>query len=134
MSNQDLFPSGAAPFQVKPRDVNDVPIVTLTLSSERYTDYQLRQLGDQVLEDAKRVGGTAGGFVVGGRGRELRVQIDPSRLKAYGLTPLRVAGVIQGENLAPLRAVSKAETKAFSWRPDALSGRRRISMGGRRRE
>ncbi|MCE3225074.1 MAG: RND-type efflux transporter, transrane pump [Nitrospira sp.] len=100
MSNQDLLPPGAEPFQVKPRDVNDVPIVTLTLSSERYTDYQLRLLGDQVLEDAKKVGGTAGGFVVGGRGRELRVQIDPSRLKAYGLTPLRVASVIQGENLA----------------------------------
>ena len=100
MSNQDLLPPGAAPFQVKPRDVNDVPIVTLTLSSERYTDFQLRQLGDQVLEDAKRVPGTASGFVVGGRGRELRVQIDPTRLKAYGLTPLRVASVIQGENLA----------------------------------
>ncbi len=100
MSNQDLLPPGAAPFQVKPRDVNDVPIVTLTLSSERYTDDQLRKLGDQVLEDAKRVGGTAGGFVVGGRGRELRVQMDPSRLKAYGLTPLRVADVIRAENLA----------------------------------
>ena len=82
MSNQDLLPPGAQPFQVKPRDVNDVPIVTLTLSSERYTDFQLRQLGDQVLEDAKKVPGTAAGFVVGGRGRELRVQIDPSRLKA----------------------------------------------------
>ncbi|MDR4478256.1 MAG: efflux RND transporter permease subunit [Nitrospira sp.] len=100
MSNQDLLPPGAEPFLVKPRDVNDVPIVTLTLSSERYTDYQLRQLGDQVLEDAKKIPGTAGGFVVGGRGRELRVQIDPSRLKAYGLTPLGVASVIQGENLA----------------------------------
>ena len=100
MSNQDLLPPGAAPFQVKPRDVNDVPIVTLTLSSDRYTDFQLRQLGDQVLEDTKKVTGTAGGFVVGGRGRELRVQIDPSRLKAYGLTPLGVANVIQGENLA----------------------------------
>ncbi len=100
MSNQDLLPPGAAPFQVKPRDVNDVPIVTLTLSSQRYTDFQLRQLGDQVLEDAKKVSGTASGFVVGGRGRELRVQIDPSRLKAYGLTPLRVASVIQGENFA----------------------------------
>ena len=100
MSNQDLLPPGAQPFQVKPRDVNDVPIITLTLSSERYTDFQLRQLGDQVLEDAKKVSGTASGFVVGGRGRELRVRIDPSRLKAYGLTPLRVAGVIQGENLA----------------------------------
>lgn len=100
MSNQDLLPPGALPFQVKPRDVNDVPIVTLTLSSERYTDFQLRQLGDQVWEDAKKVTGTAGGFVVGGRGRELRVQIDPPRLKAYGLTPLRVASVIQGENLS----------------------------------
>ena len=44
-----------------------MPIVTLTLSSERYTDFQLRQLGDQVLEDAKKVPGTASGFVVGGR-------------------------------------------------------------------
>lgn len=100
MSNQDLLPPGAAPFQVKPRDVNDVPIVTLTLSSDRYSDFQLRQLADHVLEDAKKVPGTASGFVVGGRARELRVQIDPTRLKAYGLTPLRVAEVIQGENLA----------------------------------
>ncbi len=100
MSNQDLLPPGAAPFQVKPRDVNEVPIVTLTLSSARYSDFQLRQLADHVLEDAKKVPGTASGFVVGGRARELRVQIDPTRLKAYGLTPLRVAEVIQGENLA----------------------------------
>ena len=113
MSNQDLLPPGAAPFQVKPRDVNDVPIVTLTLSSERYTDDQLRQLGDQVLEDAKRVAGTASGFVVGGRGRELRVQIDPSRLKAYGLTPLRVASVIQGENLALPTGRFESRNKSF---------------------
>ncbi len=39
MSNQDLFPPGAEPFLVKPKDVNDVPIVTLTLSSERYGEF-----------------------------------------------------------------------------------------------
>jgi multidrug efflux pump subunit AcrB len=100
MSNQDLLPPGALPFLVKPRDVNDVPIVALTLSSERYTDFQLRQLADHVLEEAKKVPGTAAGFVVGGHDRELRVQIDPARLKAYGLTPLGVAGVIRAENLA----------------------------------
>ena len=100
MSNQDLLPPGALPFLVKPRDVNDVPIVTLTLSSNRYSDFELRQLADHVLEETKKVPGTAGGFVVGGHDRELRVQIDPTRLKAYGLTPLRVAGVIQAENLA----------------------------------
>ncbi|WP_447976956.1 efflux RND transporter permease subunit [Candidatus Nitrospira bockiana] len=100
MSNQDLFPPGTLPFLVKPRDINDVPIVTLTLSSDRYSEFQIRQLAEQVLEEAKKIPGTSGGFIVGGRERELRVQIDPARMKAYGVTPLQVAGVIRHENLA----------------------------------
>ena len=100
MSNQDLFPPGAGPFLVKPRDINDVPIVTVTLSSDRYGDAQLHQLAEHVLENVKKVPGTAGGFFVGGRPRELRIQIDPARMRAYGVTPLDMAGVIRGENLA----------------------------------
>ncbi|OQW32668.1 MAG: multidrug transporter AcrB [Nitrospira sp. SG-bin1] len=100
MSNQDLLPSGAEPFLVKPKDVNDVPIVTLTLSSERYGEFELHRLAKQVLEEIKKVSGTSAGFIVGGRPRELRIQIDPTRLKAYGLTPLQVANVIRGENRA----------------------------------
>ena len=100
MSNQDLLPSGAEPFLVKPKDVNDVPIVTVTLSSERYGEFELHQLAEQVLEEVKKVEGTSGGFIVGGRARELRVAIDPARLKAYGLTPLQIAAVIRGENRA----------------------------------
>ena len=100
MSNQDLLPLGAELFMVKPRDINDVPIVTLTLSSTRYTDYQLRKLAEEVLERTKKVPGTAGGFIVGGRSRELRVHLDPARLKAYGFAPMQVAKVIQVENYA----------------------------------
>ncbi|MDP1948472.1 MAG: efflux RND transporter permease subunit [Nitrospirota bacterium] len=100
MSNQDLFPPGAGTFLVKPRDINDVPIVTVTLSSDRYGDVQLHQLAEHVLENVKKVPGTAGGFFVGGRPRELRIQLDPARMRAYGVTPLDMAGVIRGENLA----------------------------------
>jgi multidrug efflux pump subunit AcrB len=100
MSNQDLFPPGAEPFLVKPKDVNDVPIVTLTLSSERYGEFELHRLAEQVLEEIKKVAGTSAGFIVGGRPRELRIQIDPTRLKAYGLTPLQVANIVRGENRA----------------------------------
>ncbi|MDH5668505.1 MAG: efflux RND transporter permease subunit, partial [Nitrospira sp.] len=100
MSNQDLLPPGAEPFLVKPKDVNDVPIVTITLSSEQYGEFELHQLAEQVLEETKKVSGTSGGFIVGGRDRELQVQIDPARLKAYGLTPLQIAAVIHGENRA----------------------------------
>jgi multidrug efflux pump subunit AcrB len=100
MSNQDLLPPGASPAFVKPKDVNDVPIVTLTVSSERYGEFELRRVADQILEEVKKVPGTSTGFLVGGRPRELGVQIDPARLKAYGLTPLDVAAVIRGENQA----------------------------------
>ncbi|MDH5724024.1 MAG: efflux RND transporter permease subunit, partial [Nitrospira sp.] len=100
MSNQDLLPPGAEPFLVKPKDVNDVPIVTLTLSSERYGEFELHRLAEQILEESKKVSGTSAGFIVGGRPRELRIQIDPTRLKAYGLTPLQVADVVRGENRA----------------------------------
>lgn len=100
MSNQDLLPPGAGLFLVKPKDVNDVPIVTLTLSSERYGEFELRRLAEQVLEEVKKVSGTSVGFIVGGRPRELRIQIDPTRLKAYGLTPLQVANVVRSENRA----------------------------------
>ena len=100
MSNQDLLPPGAEPFLVKPKDVNDVPIVTLTLSSERYGEFELHRLAEHVLEESKKVSGTSAGFIVGGRPRELRIQIDPTRLKAYGLSPLQVADVVRGENRA----------------------------------
>ena len=100
MSNQDLFPPGAGTFLVKPRDINDVPIVTVTLSSDRYGDAQLHQFAEHVLEHGKKVPGPAGGVFAGGRPRELRIQIDPARMRAYGVTPLDMAGVIRGENLA----------------------------------
>ncbi|GKS63614.1 multidrug transporter AcrB [Nitrospira sp.] len=100
MSNQDLLPPGAEPFLVKPKDVNDVPIVTFTLSSERYGDVELHSLAEQVLEEVKKVPGTSAGFIVGGRARELGIQIDPTRLKAYRLTPLQVANVVRGEHRA----------------------------------
>lgn len=113
MSNQDLLPPGAEPFLVKPKDVNDVPIVTVTLSSSRYGEFELRQLAEVVLEETKKVHGTAGGFIVGGRPRELSVLIDPARLKAYGLTPLQVAGVIRGENQALLTGRFDSQNRSY---------------------
>jgi multidrug efflux pump subunit AcrB len=99
MANQDLIPSGAGPFQVKPRDINDVPIVTVTLWSERYGDDQLRRVADHVLEEIKKIPKTSGGFIAGGHPRRLRIELDPSRLTTHALTPLDVADRIGGANL-----------------------------------
>jgi len=43
-ANADLIPPGSSPPLIKPRSIDDVPILALTLWSERYDDYQLRQV------------------------------------------------------------------------------------------
>ncbi|MBI3608694.1 MAG: efflux RND transporter permease subunit, partial [Nitrospirae bacterium] len=111
MANQDLIPVGAGPFQVKPRDINDVPIVTVTLWSERYGDDQLRRVADHVLEEIKKIPKTSGGFVAGGRPRRLRIELDPARLSTHALTPLEVADRIGGANLQRIVGRLQAENR-----------------------
>ncbi len=98
MSNRDIFPPEAGDFLVKPRDINDVPIVTLTLWSERYDDAEIRRVADHLLEELKKIPGTSSGFIVGGRQREIRVQLDPSRMKSYGVTPTSIAASLLAAN------------------------------------
>lgn len=43
-ANFDLIPPGCSPPLVKPRSIDDVPILALTLSSRRYDDYALRRV------------------------------------------------------------------------------------------
>ncbi len=98
MSNRDLLPPNAQDFMVKPRDINDVPIVTLTLWSDRYDDFQIRQVAQHLLEELKKIPKTSGGFIVGGRTRQWRVELDPARMQSYALPPLQIAAAIQTAN------------------------------------
>jgi len=98
MSNRDLLPPGGQEFLVKPRDINDVPIVTLTLWSGRYDDAQLRQVAQHLLEEIKKIPDTSGGFIVGGRQRQWRVELDPARLRSFALTPLAIAAAVRTAN------------------------------------
>ena len=98
MSNRDLLPPGAGDFLVKPRDINDVPVVTLTLWSERYDDEQIRLVAQHLLEEIKKIPKTSNGFIVGGRQREWRIELDPGQLRSYALTPLEVAAAVRAAN------------------------------------
>ena len=54
-ANMDLVPPGASPPLIKPRSIDDVPILALTLWSERYDDFSLRQVAAQVHDAVKQV-------------------------------------------------------------------------------
>lgn len=101
MSNMDFAPPGASQPMVKPIDVDDVPIVALTLSGApgtNYDDAQLRLVADNVLDQLRTVPGVGNSLVVGGRSRQVRVTLDPLRISGYGLSPLQISKALSASN------------------------------------
>src|SRR6186713_93359 len=93
-ANADRIPAGVIGPIVKPRSIDDVPILAVTLWSARYGDDQLRSLATQLREAIAEVNDVSEVTIIGGRPRQLRVDIDPARLSAYELDPLLVRQAI----------------------------------------
>lgn len=93
-ANMDLIPPGASPPLVKPRSIDDVPILALTLWSKRYGDFELRQIAAQVHDTIKQTPDVSAVALIGGERREIRITLDTTRLAAYSLSPLQVAGAL----------------------------------------
>jgi multidrug efflux pump subunit AcrB len=97
-ANADRIPPGVSPPLVKPRSIDDVPILALTLHSARYDHYQLRRLAAQLEEVVKQVPQVAETTLIGGTPRAVRIQLDPAALAAHRLTAADVSLALQGAN------------------------------------
>jgi multidrug efflux pump subunit AcrB len=119
-ANFDLIPPGASQPLMKPRSIDDVPILALTFHSPSYDDFQLRRIAAQVHDEVKQVPDVSEVKIIGGQRRILRVTMDASRLAAYGMAPLEVAGALGMSNQklpAGAAAAGNVETvlEAGSW-------------------
>ncbi len=97
-ANFDLIPPGCSQPLVKPRSIDDVPILALTLSSQRYGDFELRRIAAQLDDAIKQVPDVSAVSLIGGQRREVRIVLDQSKLAAYNLSPLQVAGALGMSN------------------------------------
>jgi multidrug efflux pump subunit AcrB len=86
------WPGG--PPLVKPHAIDDVPILTLTLSSRRYGSNELRQVATRLEEEIRTLTDVAQTSVIGGQPRQVRIDLQPARLAAAGLTPAEVAAAV----------------------------------------
>ena len=97
-SHMDLIPKGVLPPLVKPKSIDDVPVVTVTLSSNTLDRVQLRKLGLDVEQRFKALPDTGQSFVVGGSLEQARIDVDPSKISAYGLTLGQIAKAVDAAN------------------------------------
>ncbi|MGQ9871832.1 efflux RND transporter permease subunit [Leptodesmis sp.] len=112
-SYQDLLPPGAR-YLVKPVIIDDVPIVTLTVTGKNYSDNQLRRVGERLLEDLRSIPNTANLTITGGQPRVIRVDLDPDKLASYKLSLAQISQRLQGENVRlPAGDVSVGTNRLF---------------------
>jgi len=111
LREQHRLPDGATPPNVRALDIDDVPIVVVTLSSAVYDDYALKRVADRVAERLQSLKSVSLVSVFGGRDREVRIELDPTRLQAYGVTANRVRQAIALGNVAvPIGTVAESNT------------------------
>jgi multidrug efflux pump subunit AcrB len=93
-ANLDLIPPGASQPLIKPRSIDDVPILALTFWSRRYGDFELRRLAAQLDDAIKQTPDVSAVALIGGQRREIRITLNQARLAAYNLSPAQVAGAL----------------------------------------
>jgi multidrug efflux pump subunit AcrB len=93
-ANLDLIPPGASQPLVKPRSIDDVPILALTFWSKRYGDFELRRIAAQVDDTIKQTPDVSAVALIGGQRREIRITLNQARLAAYNLSSAQVVGAL----------------------------------------
>ncbi|APY10186.1 multidrug transporter AcrB [Seonamhaeicola sp. S2-3] len=96
--HMDIMPKGVTMPLIKTRAIDDVPMLGLTLWSENYDDFQLKQIANELNNEIKKINDVSITQKIGGRDRELRVVLDKDKLAASGLDFLSVSKMINANN------------------------------------
>jgi multidrug efflux pump subunit AcrB len=94
--NIDRAPPIVRGWVIKPVEIDDVPIVNITLYSDIYDDHQLRRIGEELITRLEEVEDISRTGIIGGRRREIRVELDPARMIGLGVSPLEVHTALRG--------------------------------------
>src|SRR6266496_6776402 len=84
-SNFDRIPPGVSQPIIKPRSIDDVPVLALTLWGKGHDPYELRRVAAELKNSIKQIDNVSETEIIGGQTRQVRVVLDTQRLSAYGI-------------------------------------------------
>ena len=97
--NKEVVPPGVAGWVVKPVEIDDVPVVTLTLTSHSADEMTLRRVGEELSARLAAVKNVSRAYVVGGEPRVVQVYLNAGRMQAYHVSPLELQKAIDVSNV-----------------------------------
>jgi len=97
-ANLDRIPEGATYPLLKTRRIDDVPVLALTFHGGGYDSYDLRRIVAAVDDVVAQVPDVSETTLIGGLRRQVRVELDTSRLVSYQIDPAHVLGTLRAGN------------------------------------
>lgn len=96
--HMDMMPMGVTMPLVKTRAIDDVPVMGLTLWSENYSDFELRSLAEELNNEIEKISDVANTETIGGRSRELRIELNPVLMAQNKTDVLKIAQAIKANH------------------------------------
>ena len=116
-----VMPAGTQPPIVVKYDASSVPVLQLSLSSDRLSEQQLYDYGLYNLrQQLAPVPGVTFPAPDGGKYRQIMVDIDPLKLQARGLTPADVVNAVNAQNLTVPSGLVKISDTQYTVRTNAM--------------
>jgi multidrug efflux pump subunit AcrB len=97
-ANFDRIPQGVSYPLIKPKSIDDVPMLALTFHGPGMDHHQLRRIVAEVDDAVKQVPLVAETTLIGGSRRQLRVLLEPARLASRQLSAGEVVQHLQAAN------------------------------------
>jgi HAE1 family hydrophobic/amphiphilic exporter-1 len=114
------LPREAEAPKIQKADLNSFPIVRISAEGSMDPTVLYQFIKDNVQPGLEQVPGVAAITLVGGKQREIRVEVDNSRLRAYNISLMQVAQALGNDNLDFPAGTITAATREFTVR---LSGK-----------
>lgn len=111
LGNRAAIPADASEPVVSRIDVDDVPVVVLTLSSAVYDEAALREVAYRMSDALAPLPGVGSVNLYGGRGRIVNVVVDPARLSGYRLGFGEVDATLRGTGEVPAGYIGDGMTR-----------------------
>lgn len=114
-SNFDKIPQGVSQPLIKMRSIDDVPILSLTLSSKspNYKGYELRRVAAEIADELKKDKDVSEVNIIGGQKRQVKINFDPTKINGYNLSTFQLIQSLQKSNFILNSGKSIAENKEF---------------------
>ncbi|VIO77760.1 efflux RND transporter permease subunit [Bradyrhizobium ivorense] len=119
-SIRSLLPPGIQPPIVVQFNASSVPVLQLSLKSDKLNEQQLYDFGIyRVRQQLAPVPGVTLPTPAGGKYRQIMVDIDPDKLLARGLTPLDIVNAVNTQNLTLPSGTAKMGDLQYTVRTNA---------------